>query len=116
MQLESVIIVEGKNDKKLLRAVLAKDVQIICTYGTFGIEKFDDMLEAYDLDNRDVYIFVDADKSGMELRKSLSKELPHARHLYISKDTGEVEKALAEEIALIVAPYFPVKKMFKYRK
>lgn len=114
--MEPIIIVEGKNDKQLLRHVLANEVQIICTYGTFGIEKFDTMLETYDLDNRDVYIFVDADRSGEELRKALSRELPHARHIYISKDTGEVEQATPDEIALIIAPYFPVKKMFKYRR
>lgn len=114
--MDPIIIVEGKNDKKLLQFVLAKDVQIICTYGTFGIEKFDEMLEEYWLDDRDVFIFVDTDRSGITLRKELTAQLPHAKHLYVSKDTREVEAATPEEIAAIIAPYFAVKKMFKHRK
>ena len=64
-----IIIVEGINDKRLIQKVLREKVPIICTYGTFGIEKFDEMLEDYDLDNREVYIFVDADEPGIELRR-----------------------------------------------
>lgn len=86
-----IIIVEGINDKRLIQKVLREKVPIICTYGTFGIEKFDEMLEDYDLDNREVYIFVDADEPGIELRRELMKELPHAQHMYIPSEHVEVE-------------------------
>lgn len=86
-----IIIVEGINDKRLIQKVLREKVLIICTYGTFGIEKFDEMLENYDLDNREVYIFVDADEPGIELRGELMKELPHSQHMYIPSEHVEVE-------------------------
>src|SRR5699024_9384704 len=77
-----IIIVEGINDKRLIQKVLREKVTIICTYGTFRIEKFDKMLEENDLNNREVYIFVDADEAGIELRRELMKELPLAQHMY----------------------------------
>lgn len=88
---EKVIIVEGLSDKRHIKKVIREDVEIICTHGTFGVEKFDDMLNQYDLDHRDVYIFVDADESGEKLRKQLRQELPHAHHLYIPIEWVEVE-------------------------
>src|SRR5699024_5371552 len=86
-----IIIVEGINDKRLIQKVLREKVLIICTYGTFGIEKFDEMLEEYDLDNREVYIFVDADEPGIELRRELMKELHQAQNIYIPSEHVEVE-------------------------
>src|SRR5699024_8346301 len=86
-----IIIVEGITDKRLIQKVLREKVPIICTYGTFGIEKFDEMIEEYDLDNREVYIFVDADEPGIELRGEVMKELPHAQHMYIPIEHVEVE-------------------------
>jgi len=97
-----IIIVEGSSDKRILQKVMKESVEIICTYGTFGVEKFDDMLDTYDLDFRDVYIFVDADEPGIQLRKQLTAELPHARHLYIPEEYVEVEttpeRVLATEL------------------
>jgi len=89
---KKVIIVEGQTDRKQLEKVIVEDVDIICTHGTFSIEKFDEMLETHQLDDREVYIFVDADESGVELRKQLTAELPHAIHLYI----GDVYKEVAK--------------------
>lgn len=86
-----IIIVEGVNDKRLIQKVLREKVLIICTYGTFGVEKFDEMLEEYDLDNQEVYVFVDADEPGVELRKELMRELPQAYHMYIPSEYVEVE-------------------------
>src|SRR5690625_5001042 len=87
-----VIIVEGKEDKRQIRKIISEDVEIICTYGTFSIEKFDDMLEKYHLDDREVYLLVDADESGEKLRKQLISELPHAVHIYIPEEHKEVER------------------------
>ncbi len=89
---KKVIIVEGQTDRKQLEKVILEEVDIICTHGTFSIERFDELLEAYQLDDREVYIFVDADESGVTLRKQLSQELPHAVHLYISDGYKEVAK------------------------
>lgn len=88
---KKVIIVEGLSDKLHLQKIIKEDVDIICTHGTFGIEKFDDMLNEHDFDHRDVFIFVDADDSGEKLRKQLAAELPLAIHLYIPTEYIEVE-------------------------
>ena len=95
-----IIIVEGVSDKRHLEKILDEQVNIICTYGTFGVEKFDIMLEEYELDDRDVYIFVDADEPGVELRSQLAQELPHAIHLYVSDEWGEVEVTPEKQVAI----------------
>lgn len=95
-----IIIVEGLSDKLHVRKVLKEEIEIVCTHGTFGVEKFDQMLYDYDLDNRDVYIFVDADESGLKLRKQLAQELPHASHMYIPDVYQEVERTPENVIAV----------------
>src|SRR5699024_211796 len=79
------------NDKHHIKKVLLEDVDIICTYGTFGVEKFDEMLEAYNLDYRDVYIFVDSDEPGEKLRQQLKQELPHAHNLGVPSESADGE-------------------------
>lgn len=98
-----VIIVEGLTDKIELEKIIKEEVIIICTNGTLGVEKFDELLDTYDLDYRDVFIFVDEDKSGIHLRKLLTKELPHAEHMYISSDYKEVATTPAEFLAQALA-------------
>ncbi len=44
-----MIIVEGRSDKRQLEKIIIEDVDIICTHGTFSIEKFDELLETYHL-------------------------------------------------------------------
>src|SRR5699024_471072 len=83
--------VECASDKHNIKKGLLEDVDIICTHGTFGVEIFDEMLEAYNLDYRDVYIFVDSDEPGEKLRQQLKQELPHAHHLYVPPEWAEVE-------------------------
>lgn len=87
---EKVMIVEGVTDKKKVERLLAEDILIICTYGTLGVERLDELLYEYDLDNKQVYILVDEDRAGIKLRKLLSQELPHATHIYINEGYREV--------------------------
>ncbi len=94
-----IIIVEGKSDKQHIKKVIVEPVEVICTFGTFSISYFDEILEAYDLDHRDVYIFVDEDESGLELRKELTRELPHAHHVRVNSEYREVETTPLNEIA-----------------
>lgn len=96
---DKVIIVEGLTDKKQIKKIITDHVKIICTNGTLGVEKFDELLYTYDLDNKDVFILVDEDEPGMKLRKQLSRELPHAEHLYISSDYKEVATTPENELA-----------------
>lgn len=97
---KKVIIVEGLSDKKHIQKIIAEDIEIICTNGTFAIERFDEMLEKFDLDHCEVYIFVDSDPSGVKLRRQLTAELPHAQHLYIPDEHEEVERTPENIIAV----------------
>ncbi|MFC4387122.1 toprim domain-containing protein [Gracilibacillus marinus] len=96
-----LIIVEGKSDKDKVEKLINDHVEIVCTNGTIGIEKLEGLIETYDMENRDVYILVDEDKAGKKLRKQLSKELPHASHIYVDKAFREV--AATPEAALATA-------------
>ncbi|WP_217588678.1 toprim domain-containing protein [Lentibacillus saliphilus] len=87
---DKVMIVEGLTDKRQVEKVLTDDIEVICTNGTLGVERFDDLLERYDLDNKDVYILVDEDEPGFKLRRQLRHELPHAIHIHVASEFREV--------------------------
>jgi len=104
-ELEKIIIVEGLTDKNQLEKVITEHVTILCTHGTFDLERFDELLEIYDLDNRDVYILVDEDESGMKLRNQLIQELPHAHQIYISEEFKEVASTPENVLAHILVSH-----------
>ncbi|WP_249871202.1 toprim domain-containing protein [Oceanobacillus saliphilus] len=112
---EKVIIVEGLTDKKQIEKIINDNVTIVCTNGTMGVEKFDELLETYELDEKDVFIMVDEDKPGMKLRKQLARELPHAEHIYVSREYREVaatpEKILA---TALLSKHFSVHPIFLF--
>lgn len=85
-----VIIVEGTTDKQQIKKVITDDVTILCTHGTFDIERFYELLDEYDLDHKDVYILVDEDDAGLKLRKQILHELPHAKNIYVNEEFKEV--------------------------
>lgn len=90
MDIEKVIIVEGKSDKKKLEPLLRDSVEIICTNGTVSPQKIEELVDEFDLDNKEVYILADADYAGEKLRKQFQRELPNANHIYIDKVYREV--------------------------
>jgi len=97
---DRIVIVEGLTDKKQIEKVITDEITIVCTNGTLGVEKFDEMLEGYDLDYKDVYILVDEDDAGMKLRKQLAHELPHAEHIYVSSEFREVATTPEDVLAI----------------
>lgn len=97
------VIVEGLSDKKHIEKVIDEEIEIICTNGTLGIAGFDELLERYDLDHREVYIMVDEDRSGNRLRKLLARELPHAEHIHISSEFREVAATPYQAVATALA-------------
>ncbi|WP_100012940.1 toprim domain-containing protein [Lentibacillus sediminis] len=110
---EKVIIVEGLTDKRQIKKVITGDVTIICTNGTFAVERFDELLETYDLDHKEVIILVDEDPSGMKLRKQLAWELPHAEHLYVSSEYREVATTPEHILATALwSKHIPVNPFF----
>lgn len=99
---KKVIIVEGLSDKKRIEKLIIEDVDIIVTHGTFSLSRFDELLIEYDLDEREILILVDADRSGKQLRKALTAQLPHATHIYIPEVYKEVEKTPLEILAKLL--------------
>lgn len=95
-----VIIVEGSSDKKKVLTVLKEPVEIICTNGTIGVSKLDELIDS--LFDKDVYILVDADASGEKLRKQFKREFPEANHLYIDRMYREVATAPENHLATVL--------------
>lgn len=97
---EIVIIVEGLSDKKKIMQLVKEPVEVICTNGTIGLSKLDELVE--ELEGRDLFILVDSDSSGDKLRKQLKREFPLARHLYIDRKFKEVATTPLEHLAQIL--------------
>jgi toprim domain protein len=83
------IIVEGKNDKQRLRTLLEDGIDIICTYGTPGTERLEQIKRA--VGDSHVLIFTDNDDSGRRIRGILSEVFLDAEHLYTKKGYAGVE-------------------------
>ena len=97
---DKVLIVEGKSDKNKVKKIVNETVEIICTNGTISITKLDELIEF--LEDKDVYILVDADFSGEKLRKQLKREFPQAEHLYIDRMYREVATAPVHHLATVL--------------
>lgn len=100
VDVEKVIIVEGKSDKRKVEKVVNEPVEIICTNGTLSLEKLDELVDH--LFYKDVYILVDADDAGEKLRKQFKREFPEALHLYIDRTYREVASAPEQHIASVL--------------
>lgn len=100
MRTEKTIIVEGASDRKKVKEIVNEPVDIICTNGTIGLSRLEELIE--DLSGQDVYILVDADRAGEKLRKQFIRELPEARHLYIDRVYKEVATAPYRHLASVL--------------
>lgn len=100
MMADKVIIVEGKSDKNKVKRIIKEPVEIICTNGTISMAKLDELIES--LEDKDIYVLVDADEAGEKLRKQLKREFPEAEHLYIDKSYREVATASEKHLATIL--------------
>lgn len=97
---EKVIIVEGKSDKKKVQEVINESVEIICTNGTIGLSKLDELIEL--LYDKEVFVLFDADDSGDKLRKQFKREFPEAKHIYIDRAYREVASAPENHVATVL--------------
>lgn len=97
---DKVLIVEGKSDKKKVKSILKEPMDIICTNGTISITKLDELIDS--LEDKEVYILVDADEAGEKLRKQLKREFPKAEHLYIDRMYREVATAPVHHLATVL--------------
>ncbi|UTR09511.1 toprim domain-containing protein [Evansella sp. LMS18] len=105
--MEKVLIVEGSNDRERVRKVLDEQVDVVCTYGTLSDEKLETLI--LPIEDKDVYILVDADDAGEKLRKQLKRELPHAIHLHTQRGYGQVETTPYDYLTQVLRGYFNVK-------
>lgn len=97
---DKVIIVEGKSDKHRVEAVLNEPVQIICTFGTMGVSKLDDILDQIAV--TDIYILSDADKEGRKIRQWFKKHLSESKHIYIDPKFGAVARCPVDYLANVL--------------
>ncbi len=97
---EKVIIVEGKSDKKKIAPIIREPIEIVCTNGTIGLTKLDELLNF--LEDKQVYILADSDEAGEKLRKHFKRELPEAKHLFIDKMYREVATAPEKHLATVL--------------
>ena len=97
---ERLIIVEGGADRKRLRTILAEPVEIICTNGTVSAYQLEELMQPYE--EREVYVFLDADLSGEKIRRLFKREHPSVFHLYTEKEYGEVETTPFRVLAQIL--------------
>lgn len=103
-----VIIVEGKTDKQRLEQVLNEPAEIVCTYGTLGVEKMEELIANYGED--DVCVLLDADDAGDKARRMFKQEFPNVRHLYTHRMYREVATTPLPVLAKILeGAYFAVK-------
>jgi len=91
------IIVEGKNDRSKLEAVLdLTRVDIYCTFGTPGTERLEQLKD--EIGDRMVYIFTDNDVPGKKIRGLLRDAFPDAEHIHTNKGFAGVEGTPEEYI------------------
>ena len=100
MEMEKVIIVEGRSDKKKIANLIKEPVEIVFTNGTISSSKMDEFVDQ--LYDKEVYILVDADEAGEKLRRQFKREFPHAEHLYIDRTYREVATAPVQHLASVL--------------
>ncbi|WP_017379138.1 hypothetical protein [Paenisporosarcina sp. TG-14] len=98
--MDKIIVVEGRSDKQRLLPLLAEPVEIICTNGTVSATRLEELLDPYA--KLDIYVFVDADKSGEKLRALIKREYPEALHLYTDITYREVATTPIKVLASIL--------------
>lgn len=105
---EKVLIVEGSSDRKRVMFVLDEPVNVICTNGTMSEAKLEEFI--FPIEDRDVYILVDADEPGEKLRKQFKRALPNATHIYTDKGYGQVETTPYDYLEKILKKHFLIKE------
>ena len=95
-----IILVEGRSDKQRIMRLLAEPIEIICTNGTVSPTRLEELLSPYN--HLDIYVFVDADKSGEKLRALIKREFHEALHLYTDPTYREVATTPLKFLAAVL--------------
>ena len=95
------IVVEGRDD---MSAVLAAvDANVLWTHG-YGIKQQTLDLIAAAYEKTGIIIFTDPDHAGRQIRERRSKQVPQAKHAYLTQDQAEksgdigIENAAPDDI------------------
>lgn len=83
------IIVEGKNDRSKLQRLLSSEIDILCTYGTLNSTRLEALRNQVNDD--EVFLFMDNDSSGKQIRGVLRDAFPDAGHIYTHRGYAGVE-------------------------
>ncbi len=119
--IKEVIVVEGKDDVAAVKA--AVDAEVISTHGFgFGYKLLKTLKNIQK--RRGIIIFTDPDYMGNQIRRRISKEIPDAKHAYLSQDRATkdrdigIENAKPEDIinALNMARAESVEKVENFTK
>lgn len=100
MDERKVMIVEGSADRRQLLPILAEPFEIICTNGTISAYHLEELMEPYE--GFELYVFLDADQNGEEIRQLFKRAYPSAIHLYTEKVYKEVETTPRNILAKIL--------------
>ncbi len=87
--MDTIVIVEGKNDKARLARVLSPLIPIHCTYGTLNAARIEALRKL--AGDKHVYLFLDNDASGKRIRGMLADVFPEAEHIYTRRGYKGVE-------------------------
>ncbi|MDY0236394.1 MAG: ribonuclease M5 [Gudongella sp.] len=110
--IKEVIVVEGKDDISAVKAAL--ECEIVSTNGFNYGKKLVSTLKSLQ-ERRGLIILLDPDFEGERIRRDLAKQIPQAKHAYLSqnkamkKDNIGVENAKPEDIIEAINKARPVK-------
>ena len=97
---DTVLIVEGKNDRARLLPLVRPDVRIVCTYGVPAHARLMEIVAA--VGAADVVVFTDSDDAGRRIRGILGDEFPDALHVHTKAEYGAVEKTPIEYLVQVL--------------
>lgn len=96
--IKEVIVAEGRDDEIQIKK--AVDAEVITTHG-FGFgNKLINLLKEIN-EKRGIIIFTDSDYMGSQIRKRIAKEIPSAKHAYLSQSVSTKNGDIGVELSLI---------------
>jgi ribonuclease M5 len=108
LNIQELIVVEGKNDAHAVRRALG-EVDVIWTEG-FGLTEEKVKLIAEMANRRGVIVCTDPDFAGKQIRKRIQSRVPKVRHVFLSRECALSKKG--DDIGLENVSAEEIKKAF----
>ena len=96
MKIKEVIVVEGKNDSKVLKSYF--EVETIETHG-MGLSKETIKFIKEVNDKRGVILLLDPDAAGEKIRKRINDAIPNLKNAFLFKEEARTSKKVGVEHA-----------------